>query len=80
MIFVTNKENILHSGVGEHFLDQDSRYHIPIYCFLKFKKYKQKPFQRFIWEYKRGDYEKLRNDIQTTNWNNCFDTNCFDMT
>jgi hypothetical protein len=28
LIFVTNKENILHSGAGDHFLYQDSRYHI----------------------------------------------------
>jgi hypothetical protein len=41
---------------------------------LKFKKCKQKSFERYIWEYKRGDYEKLINDIQATNWNNCFDT------
>jgi hypothetical protein len=76
LIFVTNKENILHSGVGEHFLDQDSRYHIPIYCFfLNLTNINKKLSKGLFGNIKRGDdYEKLRNNIQATNWNNCFET------
>ena len=60
LIFVSNKNNILQSGVGEHFLEQEQRYHVPIFGLLKFRKPKQSCFDRHIWEYSRGDYVKLR--------------------
>ncbi|XP_053383769.1 uncharacterized protein LOC128549981 [Mercenaria mercenaria] len=73
LIFVTNRNNILLSGVGEHFLEQDQRYHVPIFGLLKFNKLKQKCFDRLIWEYDRGDYDSLRAEIDNFNWNSCID-------
>ena len=32
LFLVTNKIHILFSGVGEPFLDQNIRFHCPIYC------------------------------------------------
>ena len=38
-IFLTvNKSNIMISGVGDPCLDQNVRFHCPIYCVLKFNK------------------------------------------
>lgn len=73
LILVSNKNSILLSGVGEHFLEQDQRYHIPIYGLLKFNKPKNTSYDRHIWEYDRGDYESLRDAITKYNWENCTD-------
>ena len=34
LFLVSNKNRVVLSGVGEPFLDQNIRYHCPIYCFL----------------------------------------------
>lgn len=75
LIFVSNKNTIIKSGVGEHILDQEQRYHVPVFCLFKFRKPKQPCFQRTIWEYNRGDYVKLRNDFNSFQWEECFDFN-----
>ena len=38
LIFTSNKNSILLSGVGEPFLDQHVRYHCPVYFVLNFHK------------------------------------------
>ena len=60
VIFVTNKENLILSGVGEPFLNQELRYHCPVYGILKFSKQKHKTFTRHIWSYEHGNYNILR--------------------
>ena len=40
LLFTNNQTNILYSGVGEAFLDQNIRHHCPIYAIFKFDKYK----------------------------------------
>ena len=66
MIYIT--KDVLLSGVGEPFLEQNIRYHCPIYCVLKFDKPKLKPFSRHIWLFDRGNYESLSQEISNTNW------------
>ena len=39
-LFFTANDNILLSGVGEPFLEQNIRYHCPIYCVFNFNKTK----------------------------------------
>ena len=56
------------SGVGEPFLNQEVRYHCPVYGILKFSKPKQKTFTRHIWSYDNGNYNLLRNTAATLNW------------
>jgi hypothetical protein len=71
LIFVTNINNIVKAGVGEHFLNQEHRFHLPVFCLLKFRKPSQRGFQRTIWEYNRGDFDKLRQDLLNYNWHTC---------
>ena len=44
LLFINNQTIILYSGVGEVFLDQNIRYHCPIYAIFKFDNYKQQSF------------------------------------
>ena len=68
-LFLTpNPNNVISSGIGEPFLDQNIRYHCPIYCKLKFDKHQTKTFTRHIWLFERGDYGSLSQDISNTNW------------
>jgi hypothetical protein len=51
LIFVSNENTVLLSGIGEPFLDQSIRYHCPVFVTLKFTKPKCKTFFRHIWRY-----------------------------
>ena len=73
VILVTNKENLILSGVGEPFLNQELRYHCPVYGILKFSKQKHKTFTRHIWSYEHGNYNILREKASSFNWNTCHD-------
>ena len=48
IILVSNKHHLLLSGVGDPFLNQDLRYHFPIYGIFKFSKPKFKTFSRHV--------------------------------
>ena len=41
LLLTNNSNDILISGVGEPFLDQNVRYHCPVYCVLYFSKQNQ---------------------------------------
>ena len=56
LILTNNKNDILLSGVGEPFLEQDIRYHCPVFCVLNFNKQKTHVFKRNIWLFDQGDY------------------------
>ena len=73
VILVTNKENLIYSGVGEPFLNQELRYHCPVYSILKFSKQKHRTFTRHIWSYEHGNYNILREKASSFNWNTCHD-------
>ena len=55
------------SGVCDPFLNQDVRYHCPVFGILKFTKPRQKTFIRHIWSYDNGNYNLLRNTAATMN-------------
>ena len=56
IFLTTNPHNILLSGVGDPFLDQNIRYHCPIYCVFNFDKKKTHSYTRHIWLYDNADY------------------------
>ena len=68
LIFASNKNSILLSGVGEPFLDQNVRYHCPVYFVLNFHKNVAPAFYRHIMLFDRGDYQSLSGDIRETDW------------
>ena len=68
LFLVSNKNMVLLSGVGEPFLDQNIRYHCPIYCVYNFDKIITPSFTRHIYLYHLADYQTLSlkdNDIDT---------------
>ena len=56
------------SGVSDPFLQQNIRYHCPVYVILKFSKPRLNSFERHIWYYDKGDYNGLRNKARLTDW------------
>ena len=68
-LFVTANGNVLLSGVGEPFLEQNICYHCPIYCVLNFNKTKTPIYTRKIFLYDRGNYQAFKEDLQSTDWN-----------
>ena len=68
LILTSNKNHILLSGVGDPFLEQNLRYHCPIYCAFNFHTTTSTVFTRHIWLYDRGDYDSLSQAALNTNW------------
>lgn len=68
LVFTSDKNSILASGVGEPFLEQNLRYHCPIFFVLKSHKITTPVFRRHIWLYDRGDYRHFSRDLQETEW------------
>ena len=61
------------SGVGDPFLDQNIRYHRPVFGIFKFTKPRVQCYKRHIWQYDRGDYDHMRALASTTNWHSLQD-------
>ena len=68
LLLTNNSNDVLISGVGEPFLDQNIRYHCPVFCVLNFNKQKTNIFKRHIWLFDQGDYQALSNELRNTNW------------
>ena len=75
LLFVSNKDHLIHSGVADAFFNQDLRYHCPIYGIFKFSKPKVSSFTRRIWYYDRCDFNVLRNKVNAVDWNSLQDNN-----
>ncbi|MEW8512948.1 MAG: hypothetical protein AB2608_19100, partial [Candidatus Thiodiazotropha sp.] len=73
IILVSNKDHLLLSGVADPFLNQEVRYHCPVYGIFKFSKPKQKSFTRHVWKYLQGDYDLLRTKAASTDWTSLYD-------
>ena len=71
----TNLHNILLSEAGEPFLDQNIRYHCPIYYVFNFDKKIAHSYTRHIWLYDNADYQSLSRDISETDLNSFKDNN-----
>ena len=68
LFLVSKPDSVMASGVGESFLDQNIRYHCPIYSLFNFTKHKPKSFVRQIWKYNEADYNLLRTEVERINW------------
>ena len=75
LFLVSNKKRVVLSGVGEPFLDQNIRYHCPIYCVYNFDKIISPAFKRHIYLYHQGDYQTLSTELNQTDWNSLKDDN-----
>ena len=69
LFLTSNKNNVLLSGVGEPFFDQNIRYHCPVYCVFNFDKISTPVYTRHIWLYDKGDYQSFSRDLNNTDWN-----------
>ena len=68
LILVHNPDSLVASGVGDPFLEQNLRFHCPIFGLLKFPKTKVKSYTRQIWNYALGNYDLLRAKTFETDW------------
>ena len=68
LLLVSNKDHLLLSGVGDSFLNQELRYHCPIYGIFKFSKPRVTTFLRHVWYYERGDFNLFRDKASTLDW------------
>ena len=50
-------------------MEQNIRYHYPIYCVLNFNKTKTPIYTRKIFLCNRGNYQAFKEDLQSTDWN-----------
>ena len=73
LFLVSNKNRVLLSGVGEPFLDQNIRYHCPIYCVYNFDKIITPSFTRHIYLYHLADYQTLSHELTETDWSSLKD-------
>ena len=49
-------------------MDQNIRYHCPVYCVLKFDKLITPIYTRHFWLYDGGDYESFSRDLYDIDW------------
>ena len=68
LILTSNRNTILLSGVGEPFLEQNIRYHCPVFCVLTFSKPLAPLYKRRVFIYDRGNYQAFSNDLVQTDW------------
>ena len=69
LIFTSTPDSIVECGVGEPFLQQDLRYHCPIYAIIKFEKTTSRSYRRLIWRYNVADFDAFRDHVSSTDWN-----------
>ena len=68
LLLARNISSVILSGVGDAFLDQNVRYHCPIYAVFNFDKCKQHCFKRTIWKYDDGNYDLLKQYVRDFDW------------
>ncbi|XP_053388703.1 uncharacterized protein LOC128551811 [Mercenaria mercenaria] len=75
-IILTSNHRLIHaSGVGVPCLDQQVRFHCPIFGLINFKKSKIHTFKRHIWLFDKGNYQLLREKAANINWHQLKHTN-----
>ena len=73
LIFTSNNDLIQSSGVADPFLQQNIRYHCPIYGVFSVQKPCHSSFYRHVWLLDKGDYDKLRRLVADFNWESIMD-------
>ena len=75
VILISNKDNLLFSGVGDPFLNHEHRYHCPVFGILTFTKPKKKSFTRHIYNYDNDNFDLLRDKASSFDWDTLQDEN-----
>ena len=73
IILVNNKNHLTTSCVEDPFLDQNIRYHCPVFGIFKFTEPKVQCYKRHIWQNDCGDYDHMRALVSITNWHSLQD-------
>ena len=68
LILTSNRNTLLLSGVGATFLEQNIRYHCPVFCVLSFSKLLAPLYKRTVFIFDRGNYEAFSNNLIQTDW------------
>ncbi|XP_053398327.1 uncharacterized protein LOC128556710 [Mercenaria mercenaria] len=68
LFLVSSSCKVALTGVGEPFLDQNTRYHCPIFCCIDLTKPHLRTYKRMIWQFNRGDYNGLRRETACFPW------------
>lgn len=68
LLLVNDNNHVITSGVGDPFLQQDLRYHCPVFGVFNFSKLKRKSYVRQIWKYDQGNYELMKYTASVTDW------------
>ena len=69
-IIVTNKEtHVVYCRVGDSFLNQEIRFHCPVFGILNCTRPKIKSYTRHTWSHDGGDFNLLHERAAHTNWN-----------
>ena len=69
IILTNNETHIFYSGVGNPFLNQEIRFHCPVFGILNFTKPKVKSYTLHTLSYDQGDCNLLREKAADTNLN-----------
>ncbi|XP_053394930.1 uncharacterized protein LOC128555668 [Mercenaria mercenaria] len=64
---------LVSSACSVPFLDQNFRFHCPVYCCLNCSKPYPKKYKRNIWKFDQGDYDNLRREAASINWDSLAD-------
>lgn len=68
-VIIVSDSNILEKAfVGDCFLDQNVRYHCPVYASLTLCNLTSHSFKREIWLFNQGDYVSYRNSLNSIDW------------
>jgi hypothetical protein len=70
LIFTTNPNIVTATGVRQKITDACD--HCPIFATLKYSIPRPKAYKRWVWDFKRGSYENLRQCVLQAEWNSCF--------
>ena len=63
LLLVSNQSSLALSGVGDSFLQQNVRFHCPIFGLFKFRKHISKRIKRNIWRYNDGNFDMLKQNL-----------------
>ena len=74
LFFVSSPNLVSICGVGEPFLEQNIRYHCPVYCCIKYPKPQHTSFKRKVWKYSQGNFNQLRTYVSSFEWDSCFNS------
>ena len=68
LVIASAENNILSCGVMDSFLDQDIRFHCPVFALYRVSKPNARTFTRKIWKYNECDFTTLHEKAMLVDW------------